>query len=319
MEYRKLGATGVKVSPICLGAMMFGGPADEAASVEMINHALEAGVNFIDTANVYTQTRSEEIVGRALKGRRHEVVLATKVHGIVAPGPNGGGNSRYHIMQQVENSLRRLQTDHIDLYYLHRPDPDTSLEEEIETLSDLVRQGKVRYFGTSHYAGWQICRGLWYADSAKLAHWVVDQPRYSLIDRAIEADVVPFCQATGYGLVPHSPLAGGFLTGKYQAGQAPPNDSRFARQPERFKALEDERNLAVLDVVNTLAREHNCSVAQVAIAWVIAKPFISSTIIGPRTVAQTDDNLAAAEVKLSPDEIAALDDVSAYAAALPRL
>lgn len=318
MEYRKLGPTGVKVSSICLGAMMFGGPADEAESVRMINRALEAGVNFVDTANVYTQTRSEEIVGRALRGRRDEVVLATKVHGVVAKGPNGGGNSRYHIMQQVDNSLRRLQTDHIDLYYLHRPDPDTSIEEEVEAMSDLVRQGKVRHFGTSHYAAWQICRGLWHSEVAKLARWVVDQPRYSLIDRAIEQDVVPFCKATGFGLVPHSPLAGGFLTGKYQPGQAPPADSRGARTPDRFAATRDERNFAVLQQVSKIAREHGCSEGQVAIAWVLAKPFISSTIVGPRTLAQVEDNLGAADLKLAVEEMAALDEASAYAAALPR-
>jgi len=298
--------------------MMFGGPADEAESARMISRALDAGINFVDTANVYTQTRSEEIVGKALKGRRDEVVLATKVHGNVGTGPNGGGNSRYHITQQVENSLRRLQTDHIDLYYLHRPDPDTPIEEEVEAMSDLVRQGKVRYYGTSHYAAWQICRGLWYAGVAKLARWVVDQPRYSLIDRSIEQDIVPFCKATGYGLVPHSPLAGGFLTGKYQPGQNAPADSRGARSPDRFAAVRDERNFTVVDQASKIARERGCSVGQVAIAWVLAKPFISSTIVGPRTLAQLEDNLGAAEITLTSDEVTALDEVSAYAAAIPR-
>jgi aryl-alcohol dehydrogenase-like predicted oxidoreductase len=318
MNYRKLGPTGVKVSTICLGTMMFGGPADDAESERMFHRALEAGVNFVDTANVYTKTRSEEVVGKALRGRRHDVVLATKVHNIVAPGPNGHGNSRYHIMQQVDNSLRRLQTDYIDLYYLHRPDPDTSIEEEVEVMSDLVRQGKVRYFGTSHYASWQICRGLWYSDVAKLARWVVDQPKYNLLDRAIEADIVPFCQSLGYGLVPHSPLAAGFLTGKYQRGSARPEGSRGARTPEWFTAGNDERDWAVLDVASRIAREHGCSVGQVAIAWILTKPFVSSTIIGPRTFEQLQDNLGGDDVRLEPSEIGALDDVSKYAATIPR-
>ncbi len=319
MDYRKLGPTGMKVSELCLGTMMFGGLADEAESRRMIDRALEAGVNFVDTANVYSETRSEEILGRALKGRRDEVVLATKVRFRVAPGPNGAGNSRYHVIRQVEASLRRLQTDRIDVYYFHKPDPDTSVEEEVEVMSDLVRQGKVLYYGTSHYSAWQICRGLWHADVNGLARWVVDQPRYNLIDRAIEADVVPFCQAVGYGLVNHSPLAGGFLTGKYGRGQIPPAGSRVARGDQWIEGwMRDERNWDVLEVATKIAREHGCTVSQVALAWILAKPFISSVIMGPRTLDQLEDNLGAAGVRLGAEDVAKLDSVSEHATKIPR-
>jgi aryl-alcohol dehydrogenase-like predicted oxidoreductase len=246
------------------------------------------------------------------------VVLATKVHGKVGPGPNDIGNSRYHIMREVENSLRRLQTDHIDLYYLHRPDPDTPHEEEIRALDDLVHQGKIRYFGTSHYAAWQITHGLWLSDRHGLEHWVADQPRYSLLDRAIEQEVVPMAQALGYGLVSHSPLAGGFLTGKYQPGQAFPQDSRGAHNPDRYQAMLTENNLRVLETVRQTAKQHDTSPGNVAIAWVLAKPFITASIIGPRTLEQLLDNLAAAEVTLTPDEVAQLDEVSDFARSLVR-
>jgi aryl-alcohol dehydrogenase-like predicted oxidoreductase len=320
VEYRKLGSTGMMVSSLCLGTMMFGSPTEESESIAMVHRALDAGVNFVDTANVYARTRSEEIVGKALLGRRHEVVLATKVRFAVAPGPNGSGNSRYHIMREVENSLRRLQTDHVDVYFLHKPDPVTSIEEEVETMSDLVRQGKIRYFGTSHYSAWQICRGLWYADVAKLARWVVDQPRYSLIDRAIEADVVPFCQAMGYGLVNHSPLAGGFLTGKYLRERSAPVDSRVGRTGDPWIQawMRDERNWAVLDGVMSIARARGCSPSQIALAWAAAKPFISSAIVGPRTIEQLEDNLGAADVRLSAEETDALDEASDFATRIPR-
>ncbi len=200
---------------------MFGDPADEDESHRILDAAREAEINFVDTANVYAKQRSEEILGRWFAqggGRREETFLATKVHGRVAPGPNGAGNHRYHVVRQVEESLRRLQTDRIDLYYFHRPEPETPLAEQVGVMQDLVRQGKIVYFGTSHYPSWQILQGLWEAQKLGGPAWVADQPRYSLIDRAIEQDVVPFAQATGYGLVPHSPLGGGFLTGKYNRG-----------------------------------------------------------------------------------------------------
>ena len=225
MEYRVLGRTGARVSALCLGAWMFGDPTDAAESMRILDEARAAGVNFVDTANVYARQRSEEILGGLVRpggGRREETFLATKVHGRVAPGPNGAGNHRYHVLQQVEASLRRLRSDRIDLYYFHRPDPQTPVAEQVGVMQDLVRQGKIVHFGTSHYPAWMILQGMWEASRLGGPAWVADQPRYSLADRSIEADVVPFAQALGYGLVPHSPLAGGFLTGKYRRGAAPP-------------------------------------------------------------------------------------------------
>ena len=231
MEYRTLGRTGARVSALCLGAWMFGDRADAAESERILDEARGAGINFVDTANVYAGQRSEEILGNwfaAGDGRREDTFLATKVHGRVAPGPNGAGNHRYHVVRQVEASLRRLQTDRIDLYYFHRPDPETPVAEQVGVMQDLVRQGKVVHYGTSHYPAWMILQGMW--DAARLSGpaWVADQPRYSLVDRAIEPDVVPFAQETGYGLVPHSPLAGG---GPHR--QVPPRRGRARGQPRR--------------------------------------------------------------------------------------
>lgn len=325
MEYRQLGTTGVRVSAIAYGTFPLGTYTDTAAGVRMIHAAMDRGVNFIDTANVYFHGRSEEIVGAALKGRRLEAVLASKVGRGAGAGPNESGSSRYHIVREVEGSLRRLQTDYIDVYYLHIPDPTTPLEETLRALDDLVRQGKVRYLGTSHFAAWQIVDGLWLAERNRLTAWVVEQPRFCLIDRAIERDVVPMAQAHGIGIVAHSPLCGGFLTGKYKPGEPPPPDSRFAARPDGITSLPQhydlmmtEPNLAVLDTVRTLARTHSSTPSTVALAWVIAKPFVSSAIIGPKNPFQLDDNLAAADVTLSPEEVARLDAVSDFARSLIR-
>ena len=233
MEYRQLGTTGVRVSEIAYGTFPLGTYTDTDAGVAMIHAAMDRGVNFIDTANVYFKGRSEEIVGAALKGRRQEVVLASKFGHPMGAGPNERGSSRYHIYREIEDSLRRLQTDYIDVYYFHIPDPTTPLEESIRAMDDLVQQGKVRYIGTSHFAAWQIAHGLRLAERNRLTPWVVEQPRYCLIDRAIEQDVVPMAQAHGIGIVAHSPLGGGFLTGKYKPGQPPPPDSPFRRAPWR--------------------------------------------------------------------------------------
>ncbi|MGI8912725.1 MAG: aldo/keto reductase [Chloroflexota bacterium] len=318
MEYRKLGSSGAKVSVVCLGAMNFGGATDEAEGARIIQRAMDAGVNFIDTANVYNQGRSEEITGKALAGqRRQQVVLATKVHGKMGDGPNEQGNHRLHLFQQVEASLRRLQTDYLDLYYLHRPDPDTAIEEEVRAMDDLVRQGKVRFYGTSHYSAWQIALGQSFADRIGGHPWIVDQPRYSLLDRAIEQDIVPFCQYTGYGLVPHSPLAGGFLTAKYAQGAQPEEGTRAARQTNMLTGRA-EGHWALLERVKAVAANHQASAGQVAVAWVLTRPWLSATIIGPRTLEQVEDNLGAAELTLSPEEIADLESASTFAAQMPR-
>ena len=325
MEYRQLGTTGVRVSEIAYGTFPLGTFTDTDAGAAMIHAAMDRGVNFIDTANVYFKGRSEEIVGAALKGRRQEVVLASKFGHPMGAGPNERGSSRYHIYREIEDSLRRLQTDYIDVYYFHIPDPTTPLEESIRALDDLVQQGKVRYIGTSHFAAWQIAHGLRLAERNRLTPWVVEQPRYCLIDRAIEQEVVPMAQSLGIGIVAHSPLGGGFLTGKYKPGQPPPPDSRFAARPDGITSLPQhydlmmtEPNLAVVETVRTLARKHDTTPSAIALAWVLAKPFVSSAIIGPKNPMQLEDNLAAADVTLAPEEVAQLDAVSEFARSLIR-
>ncbi|MCY4438259.1 MAG: aldo/keto reductase [Chloroflexi bacterium] len=325
MEYRQLGTTGVRVSTIAYGTFPLGTYADTAAGVRMIHAAMDRGMNFIDTANVYFRGRSEEIVGAALKGRRHEVVLASKFGHPMGEGPNERGASRYHINHEIEGSLRRLQTDCIDVYYIHIPDPTTPLEETLRAMDDLVRQGKVRYLGTSHFAAWQIVDGLRLAERNGLTPWVVEQPRYCLIDRAIEQEVVPMAQDLGIGIVAHSPLGGGFLTGKYKPGEPPPPDSRFASHPggitslpQHYDLMMTEPNVAVVDTVRALAREHDTTPSAIALAWVMAQPFVSSAIIGPKNPYQLEDNLAAADVTLTPEDLARLDAVSAFARSLIR-
>ena len=325
MEYRQLGTTGVRVSAIAYGTFPLGTYADTAAGVRMIHAAMDRGMNFIDTANVYFKGRSEEIVGEALKGRRHEVVLASKFGHPMGEGPNERGASRYHINREIDGSLRRLQTDCIDVYYIHIPDPTTPLEETLRAMDDLVRQGKVRYLGTSHFAAWQITHGLWLAARNGLTPWAVEQPRYCLIDRAIEQEVVPMAQDLGIGIVAHSPLGGGFLTGKYKPGEPPPPDSRFASHPggitslpQHYDLMMSEPNVAVVDTVRALAREHDTTPSAIALAWVIAQPFVSSAIIGPKNPYQLEDNLAAADVTLTPEDLARLDAVSAFARGLIR-
>jgi 1-deoxyxylulose-5-phosphate synthase len=280
--------------------MTFGGRTDEADSIRMIDLALEAGVNFIDTANVYNGGRSEEVTGKALEGKRDRVVLATKVHGRMGPGPNDMGNSRYHIVAQVEASLKRLRTDHIDLYYLHRPDSSTSLEEELRAMDDLVRQGKVLYAGTSHYPAWVLCKALNTCDHQGLRPFVADQPRYNVGCRQIEAELLPFCAETGYGVVPHSPLYGGVLSGKYAADAEPPLGSRGATPGDDVERRLTDKNLHVARIVNDVAQSCGKSPSQVAIHWTLVNRQIDSIIIGPRTMDQLEDNLGATGWDLDP-------------------
>ncbi len=236
MEYRSLGRTGVMVSPLCLGAMNFGGPTDEAASIQIINRALDGGINFIDTANVYNAGESERIVGKALKenGKRDQVVLATKANGAMGPGPNDRNITRYHIMKACDDSLRRLQTDHIDLYQMHRPSFTIPQDETLRALDDLVRQGKVRYIGSSTHPAWMLMEALATSERYGLNRYVTEQPPYNLLDRRIENELVPLCQRYGVGIIPWSPLAGGVLAGRYRPGEQAPADSRMARSGKFF-------------------------------------------------------------------------------------
>ena len=298
------------MSQLCLGCMNFGRSTGEAESIAIIHEALDAGINFIDTANVYAAGTSETFVGKALKGKRHQVVLATKVHNRMGPGPNDWGNSRLHIMQQVEASLKRLQTDHIDLYQLHRPDPDTPLEEQLGVLTDLVRQGKVRYIGTSCFPAWHLCESLWVSDRHHLEHFVSEQPRYNILVRAIEEEVLPFCLKYGIGIVSFGPVSGGWLTGKYRKGQPVPPDSRAVRNAWDLSSAEYEKLLAVIERLLPLAQEVGVTLGQFSVAWVLANPAVTSPIIGPRTPEQLREYLGALDVKLTEDVLRRVDEIA---------
>jgi aryl-alcohol dehydrogenase-like predicted oxidoreductase len=316
MEMRTLGRTGVQVSPLCLGAMMFGewGNPDHDESVRIIHRALDAGINFIDTADVYSRGESEEIVGKALaNGRRDNVVLATKVHGTMGDDPNEFGNSRRWIVKEVENSLRRLGTDWIDLYQIHRPEPDTDIDETLGALSDLVHQGKVRYVGSSTFPAESIVEAQWTAERRGRERFVCEQPPYSILARRIERDVLPTCQRYGMGVISWSPLAGGWLSGRYRKGQDAPESSRADRIPARYD-LSIPGNQAKLDSVEELAKlaeETGISLIELAIAFVIEHPAVTAAIIGPRTMDQLESQLSAADVRLTPDVLDRIDQIVA--------
>ncbi|MGH7539752.1 MAG: aldo/keto reductase [Gemmatimonadota bacterium] len=319
MEYRTLGGTGMRVSTHCLGAMMFGswGNTDLDESVRIIHAALDAGINFVDTADVYSTGESEEIVGRALKGRRDDVVLATKVHGEMGPGVNERGNSRRWIAREVENSLRRLGTDHIDLYQIHRPEPGTDVEETLGALTDLQRQGKIRSFGSSTYLGWQIVEAQWIAERRALSRFRSEQPPYSIFVRHIELDVLPVAERYGMGVLVWSPLCRGWLTGRYRRGafdRSP--ESRAGRAAGRQVAAQfDESRPAIqrkLDLVEDLlkvAADTGMSLQHMAIAFTLAHPSVTSSIIGPRTMEQLDDLVSAADVRLDESTLDAIDAI----------
>jgi len=313
VDYRTLGRTGIKVSSLCLGCMMFGGKTNPSDSYDIIDRALDAGINFLDTANVYSIGRSEEVTGEALKrnGKRHDVVLATKVHGKMGEGVNDLGNSRRHIIEQCEASLRRLQTDYIDLYQIHRPQPEIPIDETLRALDDLVRSGKVRYLGTTTYAAWQLVESLWVSEKLALNRFVCEQPPYNLLDRRVERELLPMARTYGFGIIPWSPLAGGLLTGKYKRGEEPPEGSRFAdvTNPIYRRRLND-RIYDVVEGLEPLAREKGMTLSQFSLAWVMQQPGVTSPIIGPRTMDQLEDNLAAAGVTFSEDELRAINRVA---------
>ena len=314
MEFRALGRTGVQVSSICLGCMMFGGRTDQQATNEIVAQALDGGVNFLDTANVYNLGRSEEATGVALKtlGARDRVVLATKVHGVMdAEDPNMQGSSRRHIIQQCEASLRRLDTDYIDLYQIHRPRPGIPIDETLRALDDLVTAGKVRYIGSSTFAAWQVVEALWASKEYGLNRFVTEQPPYNILDRRIERELIPMAQTYGIGLIPWSPLAGGLLTGKYSRGEPPPADSRFGQGGLRAqqKARWVDGLFDIVDALTPIARDKGCTLAQLALAWCEQQPGVASAIIGPRTVEQLQDNLGAAAVTISDEDRARIDAI----------
>ncbi len=305
MEFRPLGRTGVQVSQLCLGCMMFGGRTAPSESYEIIDRALDAGINFIDTANVYSLGRSEEVTGEALtrNGKRQQVVLATKVHGKMGEGPNDMGNSRRHIIEQCEASLRRLQTDCIDLYQIHRPEPGIPIDETLRALDDLVRAGKVRYIGSSTFAAWQLVESLWTAKELGLNRFVCEQPPYNLLDRRIERELIPMARTYGFALIPWSPLAGGLLTGKYKRGQEPPEGTRFADTDNPlYRRRLNDRIFDVVEGLQPIAEEKGCTLSQLSLAWCIQQPGVTSPIIGPRTMEQFEDNLAALNVEITEED-----------------
>jgi aryl-alcohol dehydrogenase-like predicted oxidoreductase len=314
MKYRPLGRTGVQVSPLCLGAMMFGpwGNNDRADATRIIHRALDAGINFIDTADVYSAGVSEEIVGQALEGRRDDVFLATKFFAPMGEAPNNGGGSRLWIMRAVEDSLRRLGTDHIDLYQVHRPSPDTDVEETLGALTDLVRQGKVRYLGSSSFSGSQIVAAQWAARERHLQRFVTEQPPYSILVRGIEEDVLPTAQRYGMGTLTYSPLAGGWLSGRWRKdGASAPTSA--ARPAARFDMTlpANQRKLDVVEELALLAEESGMTLIELAIAFVINHPGVTSAIVGPRTMAQLESYLPAVETELSAGILDRIDELVA--------
>jgi aryl-alcohol dehydrogenase-like predicted oxidoreductase len=316
MQLRTLGCTGVKVSPLCLGAMMFGawGNTDHDESIAIIHRALDAGINFIDTADVYGRGESEEIVGKALAGgRRDNVVLATKVHGTMGDDPNQFGNSRRWIVAEVENSLRRLGTDWIDLYQIHRPELDTDIDETLGALTDLVRAGKVRYIGSSTFPPSQIVEAQWVAERRGRERFVCEQPPYSVLVRGVENDVLPTCQRYGMGVIPWSPLASGWLTGRYRKGREVPASHRAQRIPQRFDMSlpANQAKLEAADALAELAEEAGVSLIDMALAFVLEHPAVTAAIIGPRTMEQLESQLGAADVTLTPDVLDRIDEIVA--------
>ncbi len=314
MEMRTLGRTGVRVSPLCLGAMMFGGwgNEDHDDSIRIIHRALDAGINFVDTADVYSRGESEEIVGKALAGgRRDNVVLATKVHGTMGDDPNEFGNSRRWIIREVENSLRRLQTDWIDLYQIHRPEFDTDIDETLGALTDLVRAGKIRYFGSSTFPASAIVEAQWVAERRGRERFVCEQPPYSLLIRGVENDVLPTAQRYGMGVIPWSPLAGGWLTGRYRVGQDVPESRRAKLLPARFDMSNpaNQRKLEAADALAQLAEEAGITLIELALAFVIRHPAVTAAIIGPRTMEHLESQLSAADVTLSDEVLDKIDEI----------
>ncbi len=314
MDHRPLGRTGMYVSPLCLGTMMFGawGNPDHDDSVRIVHRALDAGINFIDTADVYSRGESEEIVGKALAGgRRDRVILATKVHGSMGDDPNERGNSRRWIARAVEQSLRRLNTDWIDLYQIHRPQPDTDVEETLAVLTDLQRAGTIRAFGCSTFPAEEIVEAQWVSRRRGLGRFVTEQPPYSLLVRGIERDVLPTCQRHGMGVIPWSPLAGGWLSGRWRAGREAPGSTRAARIPARYDLSrpENQRKLEAAEALAQLAEELGVTLIRLALAFVLQHPAVTAPIVGPRTMEQLESQLGAEQVELSDEVLDRIDAI----------
>jgi aryl-alcohol dehydrogenase-like predicted oxidoreductase len=318
MKMRFLGKSGLKVSELCFGTMTFGGrgywtivgQVDQKQAGILVNTALEAGVNFFDTADVYSQGWAEEILGKALGNRRKDVILATKVRGRMGPGPNEVGLSRHHILEGCNASLKRLGTDYIDLYQVHSFDFTTPLEETLRALDDLVRQGKVRYIGCSNFPGWQLMKALSISDKHNWERFVTLQAFYSLMARDLELEHVPLCLDQGLGILPWSPLGGGFLTGKYRRGKPRPQDARRSDPQSQFLQFDEEKGYDIIEELDRIAKNHNATVAQSALNYLLRKPGVTSVIIGAKTVEQLTDNLKTTDWEMTPEEVSRLDALS---------
>ncbi len=318
MKMRFLGNSGIKVSEICFGAMTFGGKGywkyigelEQKDANELINLALEGGINFFDTADVYSEGLSEEMLGKALGSRRKDIILATKVRGRTGSGPNDVGLSRRHIIENCNASLKRLGTDYIDLYQLHSFDPYTPQEETLRALDDLVRDGKVRYIGASNHTGWQLMKALAISDKQNLEKFVTLQAYYSLIARDLENELVPLCLDQNLGILPWSPLGGGFLTGKYRRGKERPKNARRTDPENQFLQFDEEKGFDIVDELEKVAKNHNATIAQAALNYLLRKPGVSSVIIGAKTKEQLADNLKSSDWEMTAEEVSKLDELS---------
>lgn len=311
MLYKKLGRTGLKVSAITLGAITMGTQINEAESMDVIKTALDLGINSFDTANGYGGGKSEQILGNAVKGQRNSVIIATKVAFVNGPGPNDSGLSRKHIMNEVEGSLKRLQTDYIDIYYAHFPDFDTNIEETLRTMDDLVHQGKVRYVGCSNYPAWMLCKALWKSDKLNLARYDCLETVYNLLTRDIEVELLPLCMDEGIGVSTFNPLAGEMLTGRHEYGK-PPAEGRFTLKdmgPGYLERYWSEVNFQAVDRFKVLAKDHGCTLPQFSLAWILNNQAVSTVLSGMISPAQVKENVAALEIKMTPEELKICNDI----------
>ena len=310
MESRLLGRTGVRVSPLCLGTMMFGGPTDESDSIRIIHQGLDLGINFIDTADIYNAGESEVVVGKALDGRRDRAVLATKGRQSMGDGPNDRGASRVHLSRALDASLERLGTDYVDLYYTHAPDSDTPIDETLRAMDDMVRSGKARHVACSNFRAWQLCESLWTSDKLNLNRFACVQPLYNIVNRDIEVELLPLCREYGVGVVSYSPLARGILTGKYPPGQTPSEGTRAARKdPRMLQAEWREASLEVAHRLKSHCQDKGVPTSQFALAWCLANPILSSIIVGPRTMDQFQDNCGCLEIQITEQDEALVDNL----------
>ncbi len=310
MEYRRLGNSGLKVTEIGLGGNNFGWWADEQASIAVIDHALDMGINYIDTADVYDRGHSEVFVGKVVKKKRARVIIVTKFGNPMGDAPNEKGGARHYIMKAVDASLRRLQTDYIDVYQMHRPDPATPVEETLRALDNLVRTGKVRYVGCSNFAAWQLNDALWTFRARNLGSFVTVQTRYNILERQIEAELVPCSQAHGVGVIPWGPLGGGFLTEKYRQGKKAPPDARLSEPSSLYDSVKTPANWATLAKLESFASDRGHTVGKLAIAWLLARPWVSRVIAGARKADQVSANTAAAKWKLTAGEMAKVETIT---------